>query len=165
MGTTVDKLEKLLDTKNGIKKAINGSGNTVGDKFSDYPVAITNGMSGIAAAITEKGVQTASDAPFDVLQTNVREIETGPKSANISMDFYGNVDGKYITYIGEDQKLMENIPLSSVSYSINVINPSFIYFSMSNTNSMRISGNIKRMTGISNSLFFVSGHCSISYEG
>lgn len=75
--TTADKLAKLLSTRRAMKDAINGSGNTVGDVFADYPPAVSNGRAGIAAAITEKGVQTSADAPFDVLETNVRAIETG----------------------------------------------------------------------------------------
>ena len=132
--------------------------NTTADKLAK----LNTTKEDLKAALAEKG-QTVGDV-FSAYPAAVRAIESGPKSANISADFYGNIDGEYITYIGADQKLMENIPLSSV-YSINVINPSFIYFSMSDTSTMRISGNIKRMTGISNSLFFVSGHCSISYEG
>ena len=78
--TTADKLAKLEATKSALKSAINGSGSTVGDKFADYPPAITNGRAGIAAAITEKGVQTPADAPFDVLEANVRKIESGAKT-------------------------------------------------------------------------------------
>ena len=77
MGTIADKLAKLNSTKAALKSAINGSGNTVGDVFADYPPAVSNGRAGIAAAITEKGVQTSADAPFDVLETNVRAIEAG----------------------------------------------------------------------------------------
>lgn len=43
MGTTSQKLQQLAETKAGIKSAINGSGNTVGDVFSIYPAAITTG--------------------------------------------------------------------------------------------------------------------------
>ena len=75
MGTTADKLAKLLSTRRAMKDAINGSGSTVGDVFADYPPAVTNGRAGIASATTEKGVQTPADAPFDVLEANVRAIK------------------------------------------------------------------------------------------
>lgn len=71
------KIAHLEQIKTAMKSAINGSGSTVGDKFADYPPAVTNGRAGIAAAITERGVQTPADAPFDVLEANVRAIESG----------------------------------------------------------------------------------------
>lgn len=77
MGTIADKLAKLQETKAALKSAINGSGNTVGDKFSDYPIAVTNGKSLIAAAVTDKGVQTAADATFQTMAENVGKIKTG----------------------------------------------------------------------------------------
>ena len=87
------KIAHLEQIKTAMKAAINGSGSTVVDKFADYPPAVTNGRAGIAAAITEKGVQTSSDAPFDVLEANVRAIETGgggTKKFVISRDNTGN---------------------------------------------------------------------------
>ena len=89
----------------------------------------------------------------------------GPKPASISTDFYGNLDGQYITYIGEDQELVENFPLSSAGTYIHVSNPSFIYLTVNSPYQVRTSGNIKRMTGVSSDLYFVSGDCSISYQG
>lgn len=69
------EIDRLMGIKADLKAAINGSGSTVGDVFADYPPAVSNGRAGIAAAITEKGVQTPADAPFDVLQANVRAIQ------------------------------------------------------------------------------------------
>lgn len=72
------EIDRLSGIKADLKAAINGSGSTVGDVFADYPPAVSNGRAGIAAAITEKGVQTPADAPFDVLQANVRAISSKP---------------------------------------------------------------------------------------
>lgn len=76
MGTIADKLNTLKATKANLKSAINGSGNTVGDKFSDYPIAVTNGKSLIAAAVTDKGVETAADATFQQIATNISSISS-----------------------------------------------------------------------------------------
>lgn len=47
MGTTADKLNKLIETKAAIKAAIEAKGVTdVGDKFSDYPAKIESIQSG-----------------------------------------------------------------------------------------------------------------------
>jgi len=116
----------------------------------------------LKAALAEKG-QTVGDV-FSTYPAAVRAIETGPKSANISADFYGHLDGQYITYIDKNGALMKEIPLSSVD-SIDVINPSFIYFDEISPFSIRTFGDIEQVTGVSSNLFFVSGNCSISYEG
>lgn len=76
MGTIEEKLNALKATKAALKAAINGSGNTVGDKFSDYPIAVTNGKSLIAAAVTDKGVETAADATFQQIATNISSISS-----------------------------------------------------------------------------------------
>ena len=97
--TTADKLAKLEATKSALKSAINGSGSTVGDKFADYPSAVTNGRAGIAAAITEKGVQTPANAPFDVLEANVRAIETGTIGATEFVATYSYKVGRDTVFV------------------------------------------------------------------
>lgn len=92
MGTIADKLNTLKATKAALKAAINGSGNTVGDKFSDYPIAVTNGKSLIAAAVTDKGVETAADATFQQMATNIGAIETGGGPGTVSFREISRVD-------------------------------------------------------------------------
>lgn len=105
MGTTADKLEKLANTKSLLKSAINGSGSVVGDVFSDYPTAITNGKAAIAAAITDKGVQTAADATFQTMAENVGKIETGSKKEPFTISCYS-------PYLNEDLFLIYNDSLT-----------------------------------------------------
>lgn len=100
MGTTSDKLAKLANTKSLLKTAINGTGSVVGDVFSDYPTAITNGKSAIAAAITDKGVQTAADATFQTMAENVGKIKTGggpPSDIDVTISIT-NESGLELTY-------------------------------------------------------------------
>ena len=47
MGTTAEKLQKVLDSKNAIKNAINNKGGNVGEKMSEYALAIENIQTGI----------------------------------------------------------------------------------------------------------------------
>ena len=92
MGTTSQKLQQLAETKAGIKSAINGSGNTVGDVFSIYPAAITTGKSEIASAITAKGVTTAATDTFTQMATNIGLIASGGESAVVTIhSVYGFV--------------------------------------------------------------------------
>ena len=104
MGTTEQKLSKLSNTKAAIKSAINGSGSTVGDVFSEYPTAITSGKSVIAQAITDKGVETAVDATFEQMAENIGQIETGGaiESAEINYTISGTNHGS--VYVGDELK-------------------------------------------------------------
>lgn len=75
MGTTADKLQKLMQTKADIKAAINDP--SLSDRFADYPVAITDGKAYIAQKITEKGVTASGSDTFQQLGDKVGEIQSG----------------------------------------------------------------------------------------
>lgn len=77
MGTTAEKLQKLMQTKDDIKTAINDP--ALGDKFADYPTAITDGKAYIAQKITEKGVAASRNDTFQQLGDKVGEIQSGEK--------------------------------------------------------------------------------------
>lgn len=106
-GTLADNvtqsLTELQNIKNDLKAAINGSGNTVGDIFVNYSTAVADGRAGIASAITEKGVQTPSDAPFDVLEANVRAIKTGVET--VSGNFLNSI-AKFYYFDGDSAQLV-----------------------------------------------------------
>lgn len=85
MGTTAEKLAKLEATKAGIKTAINDP--ALGDKFADYPGAITTGKSAIASAITAKGVQTVANATFAQMAANISTIKQGAKIVQLEIQF------------------------------------------------------------------------------
>lgn len=106
MGTAEEKLQKLMQTKDDIKTAINGSGNTVGDKFSDYPVAISNGKALIASAITDKGVSTSADATFEEIAGNVKLIQSSSGNSSVSINHNLLLDNEacdlYIAYENEN---------------------------------------------------------------
>lgn len=72
------EINRLATIKAELKSAINGAaGSVVGDVFADYPAAIVSGKASIAAAITDKGVQTAADATFQQMATNIGNILSG----------------------------------------------------------------------------------------
>lgn len=77
MSTTAEKLQKLMQTKDDIKTAINDP--ALGDRFADYPVAITEGKAYIAQKITEKGVAASRNDTFQQLGDKVGEIQSGEK--------------------------------------------------------------------------------------
>lgn len=97
MGTTADKLAKLEETKEAIKTAINEP--SIGDKFSDYPVAITEGKAYIAQKITAKGVQTNSNATFRQMGDNVDAIQISYGSSSLPILVNTFYDKKTVGYI------------------------------------------------------------------
>lgn len=105
--TTADKLALLEATKAAMKSAINGSGSTVGDVFSAYPVAITSGKSAIAQAVTDKGVETAATDTFAQMAVNIEQIETGGvESVSVTIKMHGpSLINLYYTKVLEDGSL------------------------------------------------------------
>lgn len=81
MGTTADKLARLNETKVSMKTAINDP--ALGDRFADYPVAITDGKAAIATAITDKGVSTSTTDSFQQMADNIKSIDNSGTPAVI----------------------------------------------------------------------------------
>lgn len=65
--STKAKLDKLLKTKEDIKKAIKNKGGNVGDVFDEYPVAIKNLKAGsfTVPAGMKFGYSTIEELPED----------------------------------------------------------------------------------------------------
>ena len=90
MGTTADKLNKVLQTKEAIRTAINNKGGTLttSDKFSDYATAIDNIQSGSEnepITITQNGTYTAPEGVgYSPINVNVPSKEEEIKSITIT---------------------------------------------------------------------------------
>ena len=90
MGTTADKLNKVLETKEAIRTAINNKGGTLTetDTFASYATAIDNIQSGSTnepITITQNGTYTAPDGVgYSPINVNVpsKEEETKSITAN-----------------------------------------------------------------------------------
>ena len=74
----------LQTTKQQIVNDVNAGFADVGQSISRLNAnqqqlftSVSNGKSRVAAAITDKGVQTASDASFDTMASNIGQIQTG----------------------------------------------------------------------------------------
>lgn len=90
MGTTADKLNKVLQTKEAIRTAINNKGGTLTetDTFASYATAIENIQSGSAnepITITQNGTYTAPDGVgYSPVNVNVPSKEEETKSITIT---------------------------------------------------------------------------------
>ena len=65
------------------------------DATNELKTSVSEGKSLIATAVTDKGVQTAADATFQTIATNIGSIPTGYTSvASSSAEFtqYANMD-------------------------------------------------------------------------
>lgn len=56
---------------------VNSAISQLDSKTDELFTSVSNGKEVVAAAITDKGVQTASDATYDTMANNIRQIETG----------------------------------------------------------------------------------------
>lgn len=92
------KVQRGEETKALLKTAINGSGNTVGDKFSDYPVAVSNGKALVAGAITDMGVSTSADATFEEMEANIRAIQSSPAFETSLVQVFFDTSGGAVVY-------------------------------------------------------------------
>lgn len=97
MGTTADKLNKLMQTKTAIKTAIEAKGQTVGDiPFSQYPAKINaieggGGASGtIEEYLTSVGKEHLID---DVLYIITRSVEIQDNSKTLYYLVVDNING------------------------------------------------------------------------
>ena len=66
---------------------------SINTEISSLKSSVSSGKATIAAAVTDKGVQTAADATFEEIANNIRNIQTGAKynTGNATASISGNV--------------------------------------------------------------------------
>lgn len=74
----------------------------VQDAITELFTSVSEGKSAIAAAITDKGVTTAADATFQTMADNVAAIESGGKTATVSLEGSGKLGGVIAYYLSEN---------------------------------------------------------------
>ena len=88
MGTTADKLNKVLETKEAIRTAINNKGGTLTetDKFSDYATAIDNIQSGGGGSLKAvlDATQKASGLFYRYSGTSVDDLISYNDTSNVT---------------------------------------------------------------------------------
>ena len=89
---------------NGKPVAITGTIVT-SDELDEVKTSVSEGKNLIAAAVTDKGVQTAADATFQAIATNIRSIKTG-----FTVTTYG-------PYTGEPLTRISNLPTGKTLWS------------------------------------------------
>ena len=124
MGTTVEKLNKVLQTKETIRTAINSKGGTLtdSDTFSSYATAIDNiqtGSKNEPITITENGTYTAPEgtgySPVSV------SVATQGGSLKTLLDATQRADYLFIEYKGTSvSDLISYSDTSNVKYAANM---------------------------------------------
>ena len=84
--------------------------NEIDGKLDKVFQSVSDGKSKVAAAITDKGIETAADATFETMATNISNLSSG--SVNISSD--GGWSGDTTISCHVDTELAETLTLSSV---------------------------------------------------
>ena len=115
-----DELSAGLNTqKNYTDGKVSALANDVNENFEDVGqsisslnrttrelfTSVSNGKSNVAAAITDQGVSTASDASFDTMATNIRKIPTG-----------GGEPDPYYVNTGDATAVADDIMLGKTAY-------------------------------------------------
>lgn len=138
MGTTADKLARLNETKVSMKAAINDP--ALGDRFADYPVAITDGKAYIAQKITEKGVTASGSDTFQQLGDKIGAIETGTDVKTVTGKFQGRVIIYFVSFNGEEVSIGYH---NGATTTANVAVGTTVWCSQNVT----LSGGISKKTG------------------
>ncbi len=89
------------DNFKDVGQSINKLNNTTQELFT----SVSNGKRNVAAAITDQGVSTASDASFDTMATNIRKIPKG-----------GGEPDPYYVNTGDATAKAEDIKLGETAY-------------------------------------------------
>ena len=115
MGTTVDKLNKILQTKEAIRTAINNKGGTLTetDTFASYATAIDNIKSGGSGVGEEKSIYVDFlDGDGTLLKREYLDVggtATPPDDPNL--------DSNYLTFSGWSDTEFTNITKIKTIYA------------------------------------------------
>ena len=112
MGTTADKLNKVLQTKEAIRTAINNKGGTLTetDKFSDYATAIDNIQSG-------GGEEKSIYVDFLDGDGTLLKREYLNEGGTATLPDNPNLDSNYLTFSGWSNTELTNITESKTIYA------------------------------------------------
>lgn len=147
------EIDRLAAIKAELKSAINGAaGSVVGDVFAEYPAAITSGKASIAAAITDKGVETAADATFQEMAGNIEQIQ-GASTATVVLS--GTANGS-VKFVNSDSNVVQDI-ITDTTISVTI--PSMLHVSYHPARGgVDVSGQATK----SDQFVCVYGNCSLS---
>lgn len=117
----VDGTAYFTEVYAGQKKlATEESVNTVSGMVDELFTSVSNGKALVASAITDKGVDTASDATFAVMAENIGKIETGISVKTCTLQLYVVGDSRvksvaYMTFTAEKGIVYKKVDNSSIT--------------------------------------------------
>ena len=116
---------KSDDTLNTIDKTVIGAINEVNTELAEVKQSVSNGKSLIASAITDKGIETLSDATFQTMADNIGLIETKTNGGNINLPswYEESLKNKWTSILASTQR--GGLTASSVGDNIYAIGGHF----------------------------------------
>lgn len=163
MGTTADKLNKILDSKAAIKAAIEAKGvSDVGDVLAEYPDKIASISGGSGKFVVPDGMKFAYSEVFDATQFDVSQV------TDMNYMFYvykgtsldlSSWDTSNVTDMGNMFSNCQNITsldLSSLNVD-NVTNMYYLFYDCEDVKSINLTGwNTSNVTNMS----YMFSNCS-----
>ena len=86
------KIANVVNDVNSNFNDVNNSITNLNQNQQQLFTSVSSGKAKVAAAITDKGINTASDASFDVMATNIRDIETSGGGQEYDENFVNTAD-------------------------------------------------------------------------
>lgn len=138
MGTTAEKLQRVLDSKNALKTSINNKGGNITDStpFSQYATAIDNLPSGASngepLVVEELPTENINEKAIYQLNDTIKDlviVDSNNRNMLMSYNYYNK-----ISFVQCKTRPVENIVESTleniVAYYIEDENDVFMYFNM-----------------------------------
>ena len=146
MGTTADKLNKILESKAAIKAAIEAKGvSDVGDVLAEYPDKIASISGGSGKFVVPNGLKFGYSKVFDATQFDTSQV----------------TDMSYMLY----QYKGTSLDLSGLDTS-NVTNMTYMFSNCSNITSLDLSSlNVDNVTNMSYLFYYCNAAKSINLTG
>ena len=142
------------------------SGNTFTLDSSQLFTSVSEGKSAIAAAITDKGVQTAADATFQTMAENVGKIESGAVVSTCNVTLINSANDRSLSVVALNDKLEYFISRRVIpggQLTVSVVKNSVFFVNYSSGNTLSISPESSFLySNLNKGVFAVSDDVSIT---
>lgn len=157
MGTTADKLNKILESKAAIKAAIEAKGvSDVGDVLAEYPDKIASISGGSGKFVVPDGMKFAYSEVFDPTQFDTSQVTdmsymfSDYQGTSLDLSGLDTSNVTNMTYMFSNCSNITSLDLSSLNVD-NVTKMSYLFYYCNAAKSINLTGwNTSKVTNMSN---------------